>query len=91
MPLGELATLKQQESLQEYLLQFQSLIARTKDQQPLQQMNLSTAGLVESLRRALELYFPGYLKVAMALAQAFNREKECPDAIQLHEEWPTWS
>lgn len=38
-------------------------------------MSLFTAGLVDSLQRAVEFYRPGNLKVAMALVQTFERKR----------------
>ena len=76
-PLGELSNLKQRGSVEEYQRQFQSLLARTTDLKPNQQVSLFTAGLVESLRIEVELHQPGNLGIAMNLARAFERKQLC--------------
>ena len=58
-PSGELANLKQKGTAEDYQCQFQSLLARTSDLNPRQQVNLFTAGLGEGLRIEVELQQPG--------------------------------
>jgi hypothetical protein len=73
-PLGELANFKQIGSVEDYQRQFQTLLARTHDLKPRQQVDLFTAGLIDELRIDIELQQPGNLGVAMNLARAFERK-----------------
>ncbi|KAL1172100.1 hypothetical protein V6Z11_A05G326500 [Gossypium hirsutum] len=75
-PLGELANLRQTGMVEEYQRQFQSLLARTTDLKPRQQVNLFTAGLVEELRIDIEMQQPGNLGVAMNMARALERKQK---------------
>ncbi|KAG6511769.1 hypothetical protein ZIOFF_029846 [Zingiber officinale] len=75
-PLGELANLKQTGSVEDYQRQFQSLLARTSDLRPRQQVDLFTTGLVEDLRIDIELQKPGNLGITMNMARALE-QKQC--------------
>ncbi|PPS11403.1 hypothetical protein GOBAR_AA09241 [Gossypium barbadense] len=75
-PLGELANLKQIGTVEKYQRQFQSLLARTTDLKPQQQVNLFTAGLVEDLRIDIEMQQSRNLGVAMNMAQALERKQK---------------
>ncbi|KAL1147912.1 hypothetical protein V6Z11_A10G089000 [Gossypium hirsutum] len=75
-PLGELANLRQTGTVEEYQRQFQSLLARTTDLKPRQQVNLFTTGLVEELRIDIEMQHPGNLGVAMNMARALERKQK---------------
>ncbi|PPS04857.1 hypothetical protein GOBAR_AA15790 [Gossypium barbadense] len=75
-PLGELANLRQTGTVEEYQRQFQSLLARTTDLKPRQQVNLFTAGLVGELRIDIEMQQPGNLGVAMNMARALERKQK---------------
>ncbi|KAJ1381359.1 Retrotransposon gag domain [Sesbania bispinosa] len=74
-PLGELANLKQMGSVEEYQRQFQSLLSRTSDLKPHQQVDLFTVGLVEELRIDIEMQQPGNLGIAMNMARALERKQ----------------
>ncbi|XP_052888068.1 uncharacterized protein LOC128296664 [Gossypium arboreum] len=75
-PLGELANLRQTETVEEYQRQFQSLLARTTDLKPRQQVNLFTAGLVEELRIDIKMQQARNLGVAMNMARALERKQK---------------
>nr|XP_012466044.1 unnamed protein product [Gossypium raimondii]XP_012466045.1 unnamed protein product [Gossypium raimondii] len=74
-PLGELANLRQTGTAEEYQRQFQSLLARTTDFKPRQQVNFFTAGLVEELRIDIEMQQPENLRVAMNMARTLERKQ----------------
>ncbi|KAK5787464.1 hypothetical protein PVK06_042118 [Gossypium arboreum] len=89
-PLGELANLRQTGTVEEYQRQFQSLLARTTDLKPRQQVNLFTTGLVEELRFDIEMQHPGNLGVAMNMAQALERKQKVSSKMlsQTNLNWP---
>ncbi|KAK5847245.1 hypothetical protein PVK06_003550 [Gossypium arboreum] len=90
-PLGELANLRQTGTVEEYQRQFQSLLARTTDLKPRQQVNLFTAGLVEELRIDIEMQQPGNLGVAMDMARALERKQKVSSKMlsQTNLNWST--
>ncbi|XP_016745984.1 uncharacterized protein [Gossypium hirsutum] len=80
-PLRELVNLRQTGTVEEYQCQFQSLLARTTDLKPRQQVNLFTAELVEELRIDIEMQQPENLGVAMNIARALERKQKVSSKI----------
>ncbi|PPS12418.1 hypothetical protein GOBAR_AA08225 [Gossypium barbadense] len=75
-PLEELVNLRQTGTVEEYQCQFQSLLARTTDLKPPQQVNLFIIGLLEELRIDIEMQQPGNLRVAMNMTRALERKQK---------------
>ena len=80
-PLGELANLKQIETVEEYQREFQSLLAQTTELTTKQQISLFTAGLLEGLRLEVELQEPTSLGAAMNLARTYEKKQNSNQAI----------
>ncbi|WCJ37220.1 hypothetical protein M5689_018372 [Euphorbia peplus] len=75
-PLGELINLKQASTVEEYQHQFQTLLARANTVRADQQVDMFTAGLIETLRVDVEMQDPPNLVTAMNLARAFERNMQ---------------
>lgn len=80
--LGDLVNLKQTGSVDEYQRQFQSLLARAISDRCDQQVDLFTAGLVESIRLDVEMHHHINLAQAMSLARAFEKRQQIPTSIR---------
>ncbi|XP_016665517.2 uncharacterized protein [Gossypium hirsutum] len=90
-PLGELVNLRQTGTVEEYQRQFQSLLARTTDLKPRQQVNLFITGLVEELRIDIEMQQPGNLGVAMNMDRSLERKQKVSSKMlsQTNLNWST--
>ncbi|PPS03228.1 hypothetical protein GOBAR_AA17431 [Gossypium barbadense] len=90
-PLGELANLKQTRTVEEYQRQFQSLLARTIDLRPQQQVNLFTTRLIEELRIDIEMQQPENLGVAMNMARTLEHKQNVSSKLSSRAilNWPT--
>ncbi|KAL1156025.1 hypothetical protein V6Z11_A08G064400 [Gossypium hirsutum] len=90
-PLGELANLRQTGTVEEYQRQFQSLLARTTDLKPQQQVNLFTAGLVDELRIDIKMQQARNIGVAMNMARALERKQKISSKMlsQTNLNWST--
>ncbi|KAJ1410099.1 Leucine-rich repeat domain superfamily [Sesbania bispinosa] len=76
--------------VEEYQRQFQSLLSRTSDLKPHQQVDLFTAGLVEELRIDIEMQQPGNLGIAMNMARALERKQRVSQGTPISRTSMSW-
>ncbi|PPS15505.1 hypothetical protein GOBAR_AA05071 [Gossypium barbadense] len=90
-PLEKLTNLRQIGTVEEDQCQFQSLLDRTVDLKPRQQVNLFNAGLVEEFRIDIEMQQPKNIGVAMNMARTLERKQNVSFKLSSRAilKWPT--
>lgn len=74
--LGELVKLKQIDSVEEYQIQFQRLLARASMVRCHQQVNVFTIGLINFLHLEAEMQSPTILVHIMSITTVFERKQQ---------------
>lgn len=72
-PLGELITLRQTDTMEEYVEKFQALLARTDSVLLEHQVDILIVGLTDKLRLDVQLAKPHDLEEAMSLTRAYEQ------------------
>ncbi|PPD96114.1 hypothetical protein GOBAR_AA39648 [Gossypium barbadense] len=75
-PVRELANLRQIGTVEEYQHQFQSLLTKTTNLKPRQQVNLFATRLVEEIRIDIEMQQLGNLGIVMNMARALEPKQK---------------